>query len=124
MTKTQFAKFATAGFIFAIVNVAVLYLFTEYLGIYYILSSIIAFTIGSTGNFLLNKKWTFKETLTEKFLSKYAKAMSVNVSAVIITVALLYILTEYAGFYYLASQAIAMTIAFLANFIGNKKFVF
>jgi dolichol-phosphate mannosyltransferase len=124
MTKAQFTKFAIAGIIFAIFNVAVLYLFTELFGIYYILSSIIAFFLGSTGNFLLNKKWTFKEKMHHDLLSKYIKAMSVNISAVIITIALLFILTEFLNIYYLISQTIAMVVAFFANFIGNKKIVF
>ena len=125
MTKTQFTKFAIAGLIFAVVNILILYVLTNFLGIYYILSSIIAFFLGSTGNFLLNKKWTFKERIRHHdLLSKYAKAMYVNITAVIITIALLYILTEFLNIYYLLSQTIAMIVAFFANFIGNKKIVF
>ena len=124
MTKTQFTKFAIAGIIFAVVNVLILYILTDFLGIYYILSSIIAFAIGSTGNFLLNKKWTFKERMRHDLSKKYIKAMSVNISAVIITIALLFILTEFLNVYYLISQTIAMIVAFFANFIGNKKLVF
>ena len=124
MTKTQFAKFAIAGLIFAIFNIAVLYLFTDIFGVYYIFSSIIAFFLGSTGNFLLNKKWTFKERMRHDLFKKYIKAMSVNIAAVIITISLLFILTEFLNVYYLISQIIAMTVAFFANFIGNKKVVF
>ena len=124
MTKTQFTKFAIAGLIFAVVNILILYALTDFLGIYYILSSIIAFALGSTGNFLLNKKWTFKERMRHDLLKKYTKAMSVNISAVVITVALLFILTEFLNIYYLISQTIAMAVAFIANFIGNKKIVF
>ena len=124
MTKTQFTKFAIAGLIFAVVNILILYILTDFLGIYYILSSIIAFILGSTGNFLLNKKWTFKEKMRHDLLNKYIKAMSVNASAVIITIALLFILTEFLNIYYLISQTIAMIVAFIANFIGNKKIVF
>jgi len=124
MTKTQFTKFAIAGLIFAVVNILILYALTDFLGIYYILSSIIAFALGSTGNFLLNKKWTFKERMRHDLLAKYIKAMSVNISAVIITITLLFILTEYLNIHYLISQTIAMAVAFVANFIGNKKIVF
>ena len=121
----QLTKFAIAGLIFAVVNILILYALTDLIGIYYIISSIIAFFLGSTGNFLLNKKWTFKERIRHHdLLSKYAKAMSVNISAVIITLALLFILTEFLNIYYLISQTIAMTVAFVANFIGNKKIVF
>ena len=124
MTKTQFAKFAIAGLIFAVVNILILYALTDFLGIYYILSSVIAFFLGSTGNFLLNKKWTFKEKMRHNFFDKYIKAMSVNITAVVITIALLFILTEFLNIYYLISQTIAMAVAFVANFIGNKKIVF
>ena len=122
--KHQLAKFAIAGAIFAIVNILILYILTDFLGIYYILSSIIAFILGSTGNFLLNKKWTFKERIRHDFLKKYTKAISVNIGAVIITITLLFILTEFLNVYYLISQAIAMIVAFFINFIGNKKIIF
>ena len=123
--KHQLTKFAIAGLIFAVFNIAVLYILTDFLGIYYILSAIIAFFLGSTGNFLLNKKWTFKEKIRHHdTLKKYTKAMSVNISAVVITLALLFILTEFLNIYYLISQTIAMVVAFVANFIGNKKIVF
>ena len=122
--KHQLTKFAIAGLIFAIVNILILYILTDFLGIYYILSAIIAFFLGSTGNFLLNKIWTFQEKIQDDLPKKYTKAIFVNTSTVIITIALLYTLTEYLNIYYLISQTIAMTIAFLLNFIGNKKFVF
>ena len=125
MTKKQFSKFAVAGAIFAIFNIAVLYILTDLFGIYYIASSIIAFFLGSTGNFLLNKKWTFKEKIRhEDFLKKYTKAMTVNISSLFITLLLLALLTEALGLYYLISQTIAMVVAFFVNFIGNKKLVF
>ena len=125
MTKTHFIKFAISGAIFAAINILILYILTDLLGIYYILSSIIAFFLGSTGNFLLNKKWTFKERIRHHdTFKKYTKAMSVNIAAVIITIALLYALTEFLNIYYLISQTIAMIVAFFANFIGNKKIVF
>jgi len=123
-TKTQFIKFAIAGAIFAVINILILYILTDFLGIYYILSAIIAFFLGSTGNFLLNKAWTFKEKLHKDFLKKYIKAMLVNTSAVVITIATLYALTEFLNIYYLISQIIAMTGAFFVNFMGNKKLVF
>lgn len=62
-TLTQyglFLGFSTAG---ALVQLAILFLLVESYGIDYPLALILAVAIAAVGNFLLNKKWTFKEKI-------------------------------------------------------------
>src|SRR3989338_2482335 len=57
----EFVKFGLVGTFGAIINLSILYSFTEFLGIYYVISAIFAFAVAVTSNFFLNKIWTFKE---------------------------------------------------------------
>lgn len=59
-TLKQYGMFAAISSVGAAIQLAVLYLFVES-GLQYSLSLIIAVAIASGSNFLLNKKWTFKE---------------------------------------------------------------
>ncbi|MEJ2267664.1 MAG: glycosyltransferase family 2 protein [Nanoarchaeota archaeon] len=120
----RFLKFGTVGFIGTIINILILYYFTEFFKIYYIISAIIAFFISVTHNFILNKTWTFQEKMNHKFLSKYFKFLSISIFALLINLFFLYVFTKFFGIYYLISQIFAIGIALIINFLGNKIWTF
>ena len=64
----QFSKFAVVGVINTLINLVVLFVFTEYLGLYYIYSAIIAFLFAVTNSFILNTLWTFKKNIKHKYM--------------------------------------------------------
>jgi dolichol-phosphate mannosyltransferase len=59
-TLRQYGTFAGISSIGAAIQLALLFLFVES-GLQYGLSLIMAVAIASASNFLLNKKWTFRE---------------------------------------------------------------
>jgi dolichol-phosphate mannosyltransferase len=120
----QFFKFGVVGAIGTVINLIVLYSFTEYLGIYYMISAIAAFVVAATSNFIFNKIWTFREVLAESIIKKYVKFFIVSVIALVVNLLLLYTFTEFLGLYYIISQIIAIIITFLINFAGNKIWTF
>lgn len=120
----QFIKFFLIGGIGTSINLLILYLLTEFAGFYYMLSAIIAFMVGATINFIINKRWTFLERIREDFLIKYSKYFFISIVALLGNLLILYILTEFAGFYYVISQFLAASVSFLVNFFGSKKWIF
>ncbi len=120
----EFFKFAFVGLIGTIVNLVILYSFTEFLKIYYMISAVAAFVVAATSNFILNKIWTFKEEMKHEFLGKYIKFFFVSVVALIINLLFLYLFTEFLGIYYIISQVLAIGVALIINFLGNKLWTF
>lgn len=120
----EFLKFALVGFIGTLINLLVLYSFTEFLGIYYILSAVFAFLVAATSNFILNKVWTFKEKIGHKIFAKYYKFLSVSIVALVVNLFFLYTFTKFLKIYYLISQVLAIGISLIINFIGNKIWTF
>jgi dolichol-phosphate mannosyltransferase len=120
----QFIKFLIVGGLGTIITIVLLYIFTEFVGIYYIISSIFAFIIAMTHNFILNKIWTFKEKISLEFWNKYLKFVLVSISAFAVNISFLYIFTELIGIYYLLSQVLAIGVAFIINFSGSKLWAF
>ena len=57
----QFFKFATVGLTGTIINIIILYVLTEYFGVYYIISALIAIGTTLITNFIGNKIWTFRK---------------------------------------------------------------
>lgn len=120
----EFIKFSFVGASGVLVNLTVLYFFTEFLKVYYIISALFAFLVALTSNFILNKIWTFGEGFRYKTFHKYGKYFVVNVFALIINLVFLFLFTEFIGFHYMISQLIAIGIALFINFTGNKLLTF
>ncbi len=121
---SEFFKFAFVGAVGTVVNLVILYLLTEKIGLYYMLSAILSFIVAMTSNFFLNKIWTFKENIKSEITKKYVQFGLVSISALLINLFFLYIFTEFLGIYYLISQVLAIGIALIINFLGNKIWTF
>lgn len=120
----EFFKFAVVGLIGTVINILMLYLLTEKVGIYYLLSAIISFFVAMTSNFTFNKIWTFKENIKLNVGKKYLQFGLISISALLVNLFFLYILTEVFGIYYITSQILAIGIALIINFLGNKIWTF
>ncbi|MHA1781913.1 MAG: GtrA family protein [Promethearchaeota archaeon] len=120
----QAFRFAIVGGLGTIVNILILFFLTEILYIFYIMSEIIAFIISSIHNYVLNKIWTFKEGFREKFMIKYTQFFFISIISLFINLSILFILVEYFGFWYIFGEIVAICIAFIFNFIGNKIWTF
>lgn len=120
----EFFKFAVVGLAGTVVNLSVLYLLTEYVGMYYLVSAMFAFLVAVTSNFILNKLWTFRESLNAGLSRKYTRFVLVGTIALSVNVVFLYLLTEFLGFHYLVSQIISIGLALVINFVGNKIWTF
>ena len=120
----EFFKFSFVGLIGMVINLGVLYLLTEYVGIYYLFSAIVAFVIAMTHNFVLNKVWTFGEEMKSSICKKYIKFSVISIFALIVNLIFLYFFTAIIGIYYLISQVLAIGISLIINFFGNKFLTF
>ncbi len=123
-TVRQYPKFILTGIIGVIVNLSILYTLTELFNVYYLISAIIAAVISATCNFMINKTWTFKEDIGERFWQKYLKFGIVWFTVILISLGILYLLTEYLHLYYLVSQFIALTVVGFISFLAHKIWVF
>ena len=120
----QFFKFALVGLVGTFVNVLFLYLFTDLLGIYYLISAVFSFLIAVLCNFVLNKVWTFEENFKYQVFKKGLQFLVVSVIALGINLLFLYVFTELFEIYYLISQVLAIGIGLIFNFIGNRFWTF
>lgn len=106
-----------------LINVSLLYLFTDLFGIYYLLSSVLSFLAAFAFNFLLQKFWTFKAIGKIHFEASGFFILQVCANLLLNT-ALLYLLVEYLGLWYVFSQALtSLTLAFVTYYV-SKRFIF
>jgi glycosyltransferase involved in cell wall biosynthesis len=111
----QVVRFVIAGGTAVLVNIAVLYAFTEGLGLWYLTSEILAFAVAVLYNFALQKFWTFGNSggsATHQGLWFFG----INLINLVLNAGILYVLVEFFGLWYVFAQVIASVIIACESF--------
>ena len=101
-----------------------LYLFTEFAGLHYLVSACLGFMVGISVNYALSVSWVFDHRSVNNRVHEFAIFVSIGMSGLAFNAALMWIFTELAGFHYLASKVIATALIFLFNFGARKVLLF
>ena len=118
-------KYYLVGASGILVNLGILFGLTEFAGLWYLLSSSIAIYVSITTNFLLNKSWTFKDTILKQPSSlMYGKFIGVSLVGMAIQLGFNYVFVEKLEVYYLLAAFISIVIASSVNFVLNRRLTF
>lgn len=100
-----------------------LYFFTSILGLWYLYSGIISFSIVSIISFVLHKTFTFRNT-APNYYQQYFKFFGIILAGIIMNNGLLFIFTNLLGLWYILSRVLSSLIVMLWNYFNNAKRVF
>ena len=125
-------KFAFVGGGGMLINLALLYVFTEFCGFYYMISAIVAGIINVTINYVLNYYWSFSDRNDIHVIKGFVKFNIVMIFYLIVYYVILYVLTEFVfkdfSFYfvkdYLISSILATGIATVPKYLLSFFWVF
>ena len=119
------AKYYAVGASGVLVNLGLLFYLTEFVGLWYFLSYTLAISASITSNFILNKVWTFKDSIdSQKTIVMYVKFVSVSLLGMGIQLASVYVLVESYAVYYMLAAVISIGIAGAINFVINRRWTF
>jgi dolichol-phosphate mannosyltransferase len=119
----QVIGFAIVGAIGTVINIVALYAFTEYIGLFYVLSALLSIELSTINNFILNDYIVFGKIIP-KMKSRLKRCVSYHIITAagnLISIVLLYLLTEYAHIHYTISMFLAIVIVFVYNYKINKR---
>lgn len=121
-SAAQFIRYASVGLLAAVVEYGLTIALTELSGVWYLLSGSAGYAAGFVISFTLNRVWSFKSKgrLTRQ-LALYASLFMINL---IVSNALLYLLTTVAGLVYFISKLLVMGMVVLWNFVLYKKIIY
>lgn len=114
-------KFITVGASGTLIGLGLLFLLTDLAGWHYLLSYTIAFVCSTGNNYLWNSLWTFKGKQSN--ITGYSKYLAISIITLCINLSMMYLLTEIAGLWYIASAVTVTVIVFLINFVASKRYV-
>jgi len=121
----KIVKFGSVGALGSVTNIIIFSSLT-FLNINYNIAATIAFLVAVTQNYLLNKKWTFKEHNT-KTKKKFIKYFILNFISFLINLTVLNIIVFYFGDEKLTTilaQIIGIGVAMSLNFTGSYLVIF
>ena len=124
MEFTRFAKFLIAGVVGLGINTGFLFVFTDWIGLFYLISAIIAGAINVTINYFWNNYWAFSDRENSNHalgLGKFYLATGIETG---IYFGLLILFTEVFGIYYLLSSIIAIAIRLPVKYFLCLRWVF
>ena len=121
----QAAKYYAVGASGVLVNLGLLFYLTEYVGLWYFLSYTLAISASITSNFILNKFWTFQDSInSQRTIVMYVKFVSVSLLGMAIQLGTVYLLVESLSVYYMLAALVSISIAGVINFIINRRWTF
>ncbi len=120
----QVFRFLIAGGTAFAVNIVALYVLTEFLHIYYLISTVGAFLVAFLVSFFLQKFWTFREHSRDNLHVQLPLYLGMQVVNLALNAALMYALVEYLHIWYILSQTIITLVLSVIIFFINKMYIF
>ncbi|MFA4941904.1 MAG: glycosyltransferase [Patescibacteria group bacterium] len=117
-------KYIISGGTAAVVDLSALYFFTSFCGIWYVLSSSLAFLLAYFVSFSLQKFWTFRDNGREKIRQQMYLYFIVGVANLFLNGAGMYLLVDKFGVMYLLAQIIIGAILGASSFIIYRFIIF
>lgn len=118
----QFFKFGVVGVIAFIVDYLSLYLLTEFLNVYYLISSIISFLLSIIVNYILSIKWVFDIKKKQSFKDVIIFTL-LSAIGLLINLLVMYLSVEVLKIHYMIGKLIATFIVMIWNFATRKMFL-
>ena len=120
----QFFRYQFVGGLAFLVDFFLLFFFTSYCGIYYLLSGILSFIISVIVNYVLSVVWVFNPDKSKNHIVEFNSFLVISVIGLGFTELLLFIFTDYLSLYYLYSKILSAVIVMFWNFGARRVFLY
>jgi putative flippase GtrA len=117
-------RYVIAGGIASLSNFVTLYVLVQFLGVWYLLASIISFCVGIVTGYILHKFFAFRDKGEGNMIHQFMFFAGYQIVMLGVNTLLMYIAVDIIGIWYLLSQIITTTLIATINFIVFKKYIF
>ena len=120
---SQFIFYMLFAGVAALIDTGLLFVLTEFLGIYYLVSSVVSYLCGMITNYSLNKVFNFKDK-SPKIAQQFVLFAFVAIIGLILNQIILFILVENIHVWYIFAKIISLFVVVIWSFFGHKKITF
>ncbi len=118
-TKLQFFRYLFVGGFAAVVNIGSLFVFTEFVHLYYLIANVLGFILGLITNYLLSKWLVFSKENTLNKVTEFVIYAIIGIIGLGLDTIFVWIFTTL-GLYYMISKIISTGLVFIWNFVARK----
>jgi putative flippase GtrA len=119
----QIMKFGVVGFLCFFIDYFVLFAVTEFLGINYLISSGISFSVSVIINYILSIKFVFNTKKDNNKIKEFIVFVVLSLFGLGINQIIMWFTVEKISIYYMLGKIIATAIVMVYNFITRKIFL-
>ena len=119
----QLFRFGIVGGIAFLIDYSVLFICTEYLGIYYLISSFISFKVSTVFNYIASVRWVFDVDQKKSQRRNFALFIVFSVIGLGINQCIMWFGVEKLDLYYMLVKIGATAIVMVFNFVTRKMFL-
>lgn len=119
----QLLKFGVVGGIAFIIDYSVLFICTEFLGIYYLVSSLISFLISTIFNYIASIRWVFDVNQEKSKQKNFVLFLVFSVIGLGLNQIIMWFGVDILHVYYMLVKIGATAIVMVFNFITRKIFL-
>jgi putative flippase GtrA len=119
----QFVVYLMIGGFTAVINLSLLYLFTDVLRIWYLLSSGVAYVISLIIHYTLNRVITFQNT-SKAVAKQFIVYLCIAFVSLGLNLLLLSFFVEVLKVWYLLAQVFVILIVFIFNYVAHRTITF
>jgi len=118
----QFVRYIFVGGFSALIDIGLLFILNNELGVNYLLAAALAFLAGLATNYLLSIVWIFRSTGNVK--KEFVIFSVIGIAGLIWTEIIMWFFVEKIDLSVMLSKLIALVLVLFWNFIMRKKFAF
>ena len=123
-THIQFFRYIFVGGAAFIVDFVSLFAFTDFFGVYYLISAALAFTLGLIANYVLSINWVFNNRTLDNMWSEFTVFAIIGLIGLGLNELFIWFFTDFVDIYYLISKIIAAALILSWNFFARKFVLF
>lgn len=123
----KLSKYIITSLSITVLSLLMLYILTDVIGLWYMLSAVLTSGILAIIGFLANYLWTWKSKLKEAKIvvtSRFIKYIIVGGFVTLTSWILLYVLTEFGHIYYLLSTIVCWIVGVTITFTANNYWTY
>lgn len=120
----KITRFIISGGTATMVNLLVLFLLTDFVGMWYIASSVVSFFVAFIASFTLQKFWTFRDYSKSAIRYQVSLYTLTTLWNLLLNTALLYVAVEYISTHYLMGQIFSNAVVAIQSFFIFSKIIF
>lgn len=122
--RYMFIRYVFSGGTAAAIDVILLYVLTQYFGVYYLSAAIFAMTVSFIARFLLQKFVTFQDKDESQSTRQFIAYSILYGASLLATTGLLYVFVEYFHLWYVPAQILTIGLIACVSYFIYRLFVF